>query len=148
MATKCSAQQDCAAEFSGGLATPEKACGAQAQAQPLRAWWVVSRAATTNGDGIMTTLSRLRLLGAAALVSSAAALSAAAQTQTPAPDTQTTPPAAKPEPAPTPPTGMKPSEPPKSPTMPSGNKQSAAPAKNPMIGLAVFSSDGNKLGPV
>lgn len=97
----------------------------------------------------MTTLSRLRLIGAAALVSSAAALSAAAQTQTPAPDTQTTPPAAKPEPAPTtPPTGMKPTEPPKSPTMPSGNKQSAAPAKNPMIGLNIFSSDGNKLGSV
>jgi len=96
----------------------------------------------------MTTLTRLRLIGAAAIVSSATALTAAAQTQTPAPDTQTTPPAAKPEPAPTPPTGMKPSEPPKSPTMPSTNKQSAAPAKNPMIGLAVFSSDGNKLGSV
>jgi hypothetical protein len=96
----------------------------------------------------MTTLSRLRLIGAAALVSSAAALSAAAQTQTPAPDAQATPPAAKPEPAPTPPTGMKPAEPPKSPTMPSGNKQSAAPAKDPMIGLTIFSSDGNKLGSV
>jgi PRC-barrel domain len=94
----------------------------------------------------MTTLSRLRLIGAAVLVSSAAALSAAAQTQTPAPETQTTPPAAKPEPAPTPPTGMKPSEPPKSPTMPS--EQSAAPAKNPLIGLTIFSSDGNKLGSV
>jgi hypothetical protein len=96
----------------------------------------------------MTTLSRLRLIGAAALVSSAAALSAAAQTQTPAPDAQATPPAAKPEPAPTPPTGMKPAEPPKSPTMPSGNKQSAAPAKDPMIGLTIFASDGNKLGSV
>jgi hypothetical protein len=94
----------------------------------------------------MTTLSRLRLIGAAALVSSAAALSAAAQTQTPPPDTQTTPPAAKPEPAPTPPTGMKPAEPPKSPTMPSG--QAATPDKNPLIGLTIFSSDGNKLGSV
>jgi len=89
----------------------------------------------------MTTLTRLRLIGAAAIVSSAAALSAAAQTQTPPPETQ-------PEPAPTPPTGMKPSEPPKSPTMPSTDKQSAAPAKNPLIGLAVFSSDGSKLGSV
>jgi hypothetical protein len=96
----------------------------------------------------MTTLSRLRLIGAAALVSSAAAISAAAQTQTPPPDTQTTPPAAKPEPAPTPPTGMKPAEPPKSPSMPSGNKQAAAPDKNPLIGLTIFSSDGNKLGSV
>jgi PRC-barrel domain len=94
----------------------------------------------------MTTLSRLRLIGAAVLVSSAAALSAAAQTQTPPPDTQTTPPAAKPEPAPTPPTGMKPAEPPKSPTMPSG--QAATPDKNPLIGLTIFSSDGNKLGSV
>jgi hypothetical protein len=97
----------------------------------------------------MTTLSRLRLLGAAALLSSAAALSAAAQTQTPAPDTQTTPPAVKPEPAPTPPTGMKPSEPTKTPAAPSATeRQSAAPAKNPMIGLNVFSSDGSKLGSV
>jgi PRC-barrel domain protein len=96
----------------------------------------------------MTTLPRLRLIGAAAIVSSAAALAATAQTQTPAPETQTTPPAVKPEPAPTPPTGMKPSDPPKSPTMPSTNNQSAAPAKNPMIGLSIFSSDGSKLGSV
>src|SRR5262249_13959063 len=87
----------------------------------------------------------LRLIGAAVVVSSAAALAASAQTQTPAPDTQTTPPAAKPEPAPTPSTSpaMKPS----SPTMPStSDKQSAA--KNPMVGLSVFSSDGSKLGSV
>ena len=97
----------------------------------------------------MTMLTRLRLIGAAAVVSSAAALAASAQTQTPAPDTQTTPPAVKPEPAPTPPTGMKPSETPRSPAMPSTtDKQSAAPAKNPMIGLSVFSSDGSKLGSV
>ena len=99
----------------------------------------------------MTTLTRLRLIGAAALLSSAAALSAAAQTQTPAPDTQTAPPAVKPEPAPTPtpPTGMKPSDPAKTPAAPSPTgRQSAAPAKNPMIGLTVFSSDGNKLGSV
>ena len=95
----------------------------------------------------MTTLSRLRLIGAAVLVSSAAALSAAAQTQTPAPETQPTPPAAKPAPT-TPPTGMKPAEPSKSPAMPSGNQQSAAPGKNPMIGLTIFSSDGSKLGTV
>jgi sporulation protein YlmC with PRC-barrel domain len=95
----------------------------------------------------MTTLTRLRLIGAAALVSSAAALSAAAQTQTPAPET--TPPAVKPEPAPTPPTGMKPSDAMKTPAAPSATeRQSAAPAKNPMIGLNVFSSDGNKLGSV
>jgi hypothetical protein len=95
----------------------------------------------------MTMLTRLRLIGAAVLVSSAATLAASAQTQTPAPDTQTTPPAAKPEPAPPPSTSpaMKPS----SPTMPSAtDKQSAAPAKNPMIGLSVFSSDGSKLGSV
>jgi len=96
----------------------------------------------------MTMLTRLRLIGAAVLVSSAAAIAASAQTQTPAPDTQTTPPAAKPEPAPTmPSTGpaMKPS----SPAMPNAtDKQSAAPAKNPMIGLSVFSSDGSKLGAV
>src|SRR5215813_9424685 len=52
------------------------------EAQPLRRWWVVQRAATTNGDCIMITLTRLRLIGAAALLSSAAALTAVAQTQT------------------------------------------------------------------
>jgi hypothetical protein len=102
----------------------------------------------------MTMLTRLRLIGAAVLVSSAAALAASAQTQTPAPDTQTTPPAAKPEPAPTPSTSpstpsTSPSMKPSSPAMPStSDKQSAAPAKNPMIGLSVFSSDGSKLGSV
>jgi hypothetical protein len=97
----------------------------------------------------MTTLTRLRLIGAAALLSSAAALSAVAQTQTPAPDTPTAPPAAKPAPAPTPPTGMTPSDPAKTPAAPSATeRQSAAPAKNPMIGLNVFSSDGSKLGSV
>jgi PRC-barrel domain len=98
----------------------------------------------------MTMLTRLRLIGAAAVVSSAAALAASAQTQTPAPDSQTSPPAVKPEPAPMPPTGMKPSDTPRpsAPPSTSTDKQSAAPAKNPLIGLSVFSADGNKLGSV
>src|SRR5262245_44024715 len=96
----------------------------------------------------MTMLTRLRLIGAVAAVSSAVALAASAQTQTPAPDTQTAPPAAKPEPAPTP--SPSPAMKPSSPSMTPGttDKQSAAPAKNPMIGLNVFSSDGSKLGAV
>ncbi|HJZ29845.1 MAG TPA: PRC-barrel domain-containing protein [Hyphomicrobiaceae bacterium] len=96
----------------------------------------------------MTMLSRMRLIGAAAVVSSAAALSAVAQTQAPATTPPATPPAAKPEPAPTPPSGsaMKPSDSTRSPT--TTDKQSAAPQKNPMIGLSVFSSDGSKLGSV
>jgi len=44
---------------------------------------------------------------------------------------------------------MTPSDPAKTPAAPSAmERQSAAPAKNPMIGLNVFSSDGNKLGSV
>jgi PRC-barrel domain len=97
----------------------------------------------------MTMLTRLRLIGAAAVVSSAAALSAAAQTQPTAPDTQTPAPAVKPEPAPTPPSSpaMKPSDATRSPAT-APTPQAAAPAKNPMIGLNIFSADGNKLGSV
>ena len=107
---------------------PQKPSRWRPRGATLPRWWVVPGAATTNGDCIVTTLTRLRLIGAAALVSSAAALSAAAQTQTPAPDTQTAPPAVKPEPAPTPtpPTGMKPSDPAKTPAAPSppgGNRR-------------------------
>jgi hypothetical protein len=104
-----------------------------------------------NGVSIMTMLMRLRLITAVAVVSSAAALAATAQTQTPAPQTSP-PPAVKPEPAPTPPAGpqMKPSDSVRGPlTAPKpSDTQSAAPAKNPMIGLSVFSSDGSKLGSV
>ena len=98
----------------------------------------------------MTMLTRLRLIGAAAVVSSAAALSATAQTQTPAPDTQPPAPAIKPEPAPTPPSGpaMKPSDATRSPATSPATPQAAAPAKNPLIGLNIFSADGSKLGSV
>ena len=88
----------------------------------------------------------IRMISAAAVLAAVPML-ASAQTQAPANPQPSSPPAAtKPDAAPLPPTGpaQKPA------TTPRPNDKSAtAPAKaNPMIGLAVFSSDGNKLGSV
>jgi len=93
----------------------------------------------------------LRLAGAAVLLASVPILSASAQTQSPPPAPSTPPAATKPDA--TPPSGpaTKPTEMPNKPaTAPRPNDKSAtAPAKaNPLIGLAVFSSDGNRLGTV
>jgi sporulation protein YlmC with PRC-barrel domain len=100
----------------------------------------------------MPTLTPVRLLAAATLITGAALLPASAQ-QTPPPSPTSPPAATKPDPAPTPPASpaTRPNDPAKSPTMPprSPDKSATAPAKaNPLIGLSVFSSDGNKLGTV
>jgi len=90
----------------------------------------------------MPTLTLVRLLAAATLITGAALLPASAQ-QTPPPPSPTSPPAAtKPDPAPMPPTNPA--------TRPTPTDKSAtAPAKaNPLIGLSVFSSDGSKMGTV
>jgi sporulation protein YlmC with PRC-barrel domain len=87
----------------------------------------------------MAILKQARLLGATVVLCSIPAL-AMAQTQTP-PPASTTPPASKPAPAPGP--AAHPTTP-----APGTNKSATAPTKNPLIGLAVFSSDGNKLGSV
>jgi hypothetical protein len=95
----------------------------------------------------MPTFKPVRLLAAAAVISGVSLLPAIAQ-QTPPPSPTTPPPAAKPEPAPMPQTSpaTKPSDPAMTPRT---DKSVTAPAKaNPLIGLAVFSSDGNKLGTV
>jgi hypothetical protein len=85
----------------------------------------------------MSHLKRVRLLGAAAVL---AAMPLAASAQTEAPSPTTPPPAARPDPAPLPPTAVPPRAPDRSVT---------APAKvNPLVGLAVFSSDGSKMGTV
>ena len=89
----------------------------------------------------------VRLLAAAAAISGASLLPATAQ-QTPPPSPTTPPAATKPEPAPMPQTS--PATRPTDPAMtPRTDKSVTAPAKaNPLIGLAVFSSDGSKLGTV
>jgi PRC-barrel domain protein len=90
----------------------------------------------------MSRLKPIRMMGAA-VVLAAMPLAASAQTQGPSPTVPpptAPPPATRPDPAPTPPSAMPPRTP---------DKSATAPAKvNPMIGLAVFSSDGSKMGTV
>jgi multidrug efflux pump subunit AcrA (membrane-fusion protein) len=91
----------------------------------------------------------LRLLAAAAVISGAALLPASAQ-QTPPPSPTSPPAATTPDPAPMPP-ASRPTAPAEKPALTPrpGDKSVTAPAKvNPLIGLSVFSSDGNKLGSV
>jgi PRC-barrel domain len=85
----------------------------------------------------MSHLKSVRLLGAAAILA-VMPLAASAQTQDPAPATP--PPAARPDPSPMPPTAVPPRTPDKSVTAPT--------KANPLIGMAVFSSDGSKVGTV
>jgi PRC-barrel domain len=97
----------------------------------------------------MTMRKSVRLLAAATVISGAALLPASAQ-QTPPPSPTSPPAATTPDPAPMPP-ASRPTAPPEKPALtprPS-DKSVTAPAKaNPLIGLAVFSSDGSKLGTV
>jgi hypothetical protein len=87
----------------------------------------------------MPTLTPVRLLAAATLITGATLLPASAQ-QTPPPSPTSPPAATKPDPAPTPPAATAPRSP---------DKSATAPAKaNPLIGLSVFSSDGSKMGTV
>jgi len=89
----------------------------------------------------------IRLLGAATVLATVPLMSVMAQTPPPSDTQPSTPPAAtKPETAPLPPIG--PAQRPVTTPRPT-DKSVTAPAKaNPMIGLAVFSSDGTKLGSV
>jgi sporulation protein YlmC with PRC-barrel domain len=74
-------------------------------------------------------------------------LIASAQTQSPPASTPSSPPAATtPAPTPAPGPAVKPTEP-SSPAVRS-DKSATAPKANPLIGLAVFSSDGSRLGTV
>jgi len=99
----------------------------------------------------MTILNQVRLMGATAILCSVPAL-AMAQTQSPPTTSPTTPPAAKPEPAPMPQPGpaARPSDASKAPavTPQSTDKSATAPKENPLVGIAVFSSDGSRLGTV
>lgn len=100
----------------------------------------------------MLTLKSARLLGATVLLSGVSTI-ALAQTQSPTQPAPTTPPA-KTEPAPAP---SKPSATPTDPARPSATtparpstdtSASASKSGNQLIGLAVFSSDGSRLGTV
>jgi hypothetical protein len=83
----------------------------------------------------------IRLIAAAVILAGAPLLAASAQTQAPTPPSPgASPPASKPDAAPTPPTAV--------PQRPA-DKSATAPGKaNTLVGLAVFSSDGNKMGTV
>ena len=93
----------------------------------------------------MTIDKRTRMLGAAALF---ACSPLAVMAQTTGPTTPSTPdrPSATEPARPTDP-AMKPTEPAARPALPRTTQQTA-PKVNPLIGLAVFSSDGSKLGNV
>jgi hypothetical protein len=99
----------------------------------------------------MTTIRSVRLLAAVTILAGIPLLSASAQTTPPSPASP--PAAAKPDPAPMPQTGpaTRPADPVERPAVSprSGDKSATSPAKvNPLVGLTVFSSDGNKLGSV
>jgi len=100
----------------------------------------------------MSTFRPVRLLAAAGILAAIPLLSVSAQTPPPSPSPAPPPAATKPDPAPMPQTGpaTRPTDPMERPAIAprSGDKSATAPAKNPLIGLTVFSSDGNKLGSV
>lgn len=86
----------------------------------------------------MPHLKPVRLLGAVVVLAGMPLLAASAQTSTPSPTTP--PPATRPDPAPIPPTATPPR---------ATDKSVTAPGKvNPLVGLAVFSSNGSKMGTV
>lgn len=98
----------------------------------------------------MSISKRARTLGMATLIATVPA-AVMAQSQ-PAPDTTAPPAATRPDPAPIPPPSTKPSDPAQKPAidhkLPDRSATAPAAKVNPMIGLTVFSSDGNKLGAV
>ncbi len=99
----------------------------------------------------MATLKPVRLLAAATVLAGIPLLSVSAQT-TP-PSSPTSPPAATKPDTPMPQTGpaTRPADPAEKPALTprTGDKSATAPAKvNPLVGLAIFSSDGSKLGTV
>jgi PRC-barrel domain len=87
----------------------------------------------------MLILKRLGLFGAVTVLASTPLLS---QTQSPTPPSASPPSATQPMPAPVPQANPR-----TRPVVPgSGERNVVAPITNPLIGLPVFSSDGNKLG--
>jgi hypothetical protein len=93
----------------------------------------------------MQILKPARFAGAVVAIASFPLLASAQQS--PPSSTPTAPPAAT-QPAPTPPPAAKPSTEPMSPATRPSDKSATAPKADPLIGLAVFSSDGSRLGTV
>lgn len=90
----------------------------------------------------MQTLKRARLAGAIAAIAGFPLLANAQTGSQPASPAQGSPPAAtQPAPSPTPP-------PSKGPVVGPADKSAAAPKAHPLVGLAVFTSDGSRLGKV
>src|SRR5262245_40473690 len=92
----------------------------------------------------MQILKPARLAGAVVAIVGLP-LIASAQTQSPPASTPSSPPAAT-TPAPAPAPAVRPTEPASPAARP--DKSATAPKANPLIGLAVFSSDGSRLGTV
>jgi hypothetical protein len=94
----------------------------------------------------MSILKPVRVFGAAALISAVSSVAVVAQTTapSPAPETASPPAASKPDAAPPA------SRPATTPAAPSSDKSVKAPdgKEHALMGLAVFSSDGNRLGAV
>ena len=89
----------------------------------------------------MSHLKLVRLVGACVVLAGAPWLTATAQTQAPSPPSPSAPsPAAGPEQAPTPPAAAQPGV--------TGKSATAPREANPLIRMAVFSSDGSKVGTV
>jgi hypothetical protein len=120
--------------------------------EPAHAGAVVGTAYQQEGVPDMPHLKLFRLVGAVVVLTAMPLLAASAQTETPTPPSPgASPPAAtKPDAGPTVPM-TKPANPSESPAMAPrrSDKSATAPGKvNPLVGLAVFSSDGNKMGTV
>lgn len=96
----------------------------------------------------MQILKRARLAGAVAAIAGFPLLAnAQTDTQPTSPAPGAPPAATQPAPSPMPP-AARPSTEPKRPAAGPADKSATAPKANPLIGLAVFSSDGSRLGTV
>ena len=94
----------------------------------------------------MQILKPARFAGAVVAIASFPLLASAQQSSPPPSPTPSAPPAAT-QPAPTPP-AARPSTEPMSPATRPSDKSATAPKAHPLLGLAVFSSDGSQLGTV
>jgi sporulation protein YlmC with PRC-barrel domain len=97
----------------------------------------------------MQILKRARSAGAVVAIAGFPLLAnAQTDTQPTSPAPGVPPAATQPAPSPMPPPATRPSTEPKRPVAGPADKSATAPKANPLIGLAVFSSDGSRLGTV
>jgi PRC-barrel domain len=96
----------------------------------------------------MSSLKPIRLISTAALLAAVPLLSASAQTQAPS-DSPAPPAIVRPDPTPMPPQATTPqAQKPAIPARPTDQSATAPARANPMVGLAIFSADGNKVSTV